>query len=160
MFLFNYFIIEFLPILKKTLPVVKIWWEVDCIEHLKEKINQTQLSWLNVITFFYISMLVTWWLYQFSISVSNKPCNIESRPDEDLHDPRSYLICKLENPIIYLRHIRELSLERNYLIDKWIKFIDRTLYRIFLHSHQLLYLSLIHQCYCCYRHPCVYKSVN
>ena len=56
MHVFDYFIIEFLPILKKTLPVVKIWREVDCIEHLKEMFNQTQLSWLNVITFYFISV--------------------------------------------------------------------------------------------------------
>ena len=54
MHVFDYFIIEFYPILKKTLPVVKIWREVDCIEHLKEKFNQTQRSWLNVITFYFI----------------------------------------------------------------------------------------------------------
>ena len=101
----RYFIIDFLPIFKKILPVVKIWREVDCIEHLKGNFIQAQRSWLDVITFFYISMLVTWWLYQFSISVSNKPCNIESRPDEDLHDPRLYLICKVGNSIIYLPRI-------------------------------------------------------
>ena len=39
MYVFDYFIIEFYPILKKTLPVVKIWREVNCIEHLKEKFN-------------------------------------------------------------------------------------------------------------------------
>ena len=150
------FIIEFLPIFKKTLPVVKIWREVDCIEHLKGNFIQAQRSWLDVITFFYISMLVTWWLYQFSIIVSIKPCNIESRLDEDLHDPRSYLICKIRSSIIYLRHIRELSLEVSKFREQWAKLFDRTLYRTFLHSHQLLYLSLIHQSDCCYRRPCVY----